>query len=164
MNFVRQFGRLSLFMLMLAVSLAGCSSSDNKFQEAVGIPLADYLDITNLDTVSKITGDDIYLLVANKTDDCVIFPKDYGIQVFAYIDGIWTKVSTLGQYANPEKITLLPKKNNNPDAIVSLLPDYSTIKTSNPQKVRVVLAGYLCQNDVPAENPTGDYIELDVQH
>jgi len=162
---------LFFVMAVFLFSLTGClSASQNTeadqpdtFAELTGLPIVDYLDITNSDNVPKQRKNDVLLVIANKRNDCVYFPYDYGMQIFAYVNNAWTKIPQIIKYTPGENIFVSSRSEGNYEALVVLQPDYSGIKVESPQRIRIVLAGYLCENGIPAEKLTGDYIELETQ-
>ena len=109
----------------------------------------DFLDISVQSTSQKINPKDIYLYVVNKTDDCIVFPYDYGLEVFIKVNESWVKVSNLVEYANTESRPLTSFSGIWPDDIIFIRPDYSSI-SDQPTDIKIVLNAYLCNNGKPS--------------
>jgi hypothetical protein len=119
----------------------------------------DFLDISVQSTSQKINPEDIYLYVTNKTNDCVIFPYNYGLEIFIKVNENWVKVNNLVEYANTENKPLTSASGVEPDDLIFIRPDYSNI-SDPPTEIKIILNAYLCNNGKPSLNLSKDYIEI----
>jgi hypothetical protein len=157
--------RILLLIGVYCVGLTACAAPnmDNLFFKRLAIPTGNYLDITYLGSTPANVHSDFSLYAKNTTKDCIVFPHDYGTQIFVYLDKDWKNISDLGEYPNPNDIKLDPAGSLSSDAVIYITPDFSSIPSSAyPIKMRIVVVGRLCQNGLPTENKTADYIELSV--
>jgi hypothetical protein len=120
------------------------------------------LDISIQSTDQKIDPKDIYLYVVNKTNDCVVFPYNYGLEIFLQVNGNWVKVNNLVEYANTENRPLTSSSGIEPDALIFIRPDYSNV-SGQPTDIKIVLNAYLCDNGKPSLNLSTEYIEIPLE-
>jgi hypothetical protein len=144
--------------------LCSCSSKsdESEFITLVGSDIQHYLDITNLNGSSVRLNTVISLYIKNKTSDCIEFPYNFGVKIFAYQNHGWIEVPDNIIYASHKDVILDPR-GLNVDAVVALQPDYATLGAiSNKFRMRIVMIGHLCKNGIPSNFNTADYIELNV--
>jgi len=149
---------------LLVASCVSCRQGNNAdFVDYPGsVPLVDFLEITELPDVEKIREAEINLFVENKTEDCVVFPYDYGMRIFAQSNNVWEEIPNLGNYIVKSNIILTVSSGEVPFVVVYLLPDYSELK-EQPSKIRVILSAYLCYDGTPSDEMVGDYIDIELE-
>ena len=155
---------VSIFIIFFLIFvMVGCSKNQSitSVDSPVSLPYKDFLDIRELSEGEKIRKSNLDLGITNKSNDCVLFPYDYGVQIFALIDNIWKEVPNIVEYPNKTEIILSTTSEGLSDAIVYITPDYSTLNES-PRTVRVIMNANLCKNGIPTDERVIDYIDIDL--
>jgi hypothetical protein len=145
-----------VFLFVMAFYLVGCTRGHPTDTSMTSV---DFLDISVRSTDQKINPNDIYLYVTNKTNDCVVFPYNYGLEIFMKVNESWVKVNNLVEYANTENRPLTSSSGIEPDDLIFIRPDYSNVP-GKPSDIRIILNAYLCKNGKPSSNLSNDYIEI----
>ena len=157
---------ISIFLLICLIFIIGCVSC-GKVEDKVPIdysdstPPVDFLEIVELTTTEKLREDELHLFIENKTNDCIVFPNDYGAQIFTRINATWVQIPNLVEYMNETEIVLTTYPGERPFISIYLLPDYSEIN-GTPKEIRVILHAFLCQNGNPSDKMVSDYIDIDL--
>jgi hypothetical protein len=155
--------KLISLMLIFIVCTQGCGSVANigTFEDVAGLPIQDFAEIVKLESAT-ISKDDISLYIENKTDDCIVFPNDYGTQIFYKLaDGSWAFVPNLVDFPNTDLIHLSDRKGIEADAVLFIRPDTKRIPI-HPATLRILITGYLCNNGIPVEELTGDFVDVEI--
>lgn len=159
---------LQIFILfILWPNIVSCGYSyfkDDNFSKKVSATIVDYLNIEPLVRTPIKMGTVIDLYVANKTTDCIVFPYNYGLQIYTYKGGDWIEIPDTAIYMTKDNVTLDAKGSLFPDAVVSVSPDYSYLNSdTQTQRLRIVLIGHLCKSGFPSEKTVADYVDLNIQ-
>lgn len=155
--------KLILLILIFIVCTQGCSSTADKstFEDVAGLPIQDFAEIVKLESAT-ISDEDISLYIENKTDDCIVFPNDYGTQIFyKSADGSWVSMPNLVDFPNTELIHLSDRKGIEADAVLFIRPDTKRIPI-HPATLRILIAAYLCNNGIPVTELTGDFVDVEI--
>jgi len=135
------------------------SACTNNFSSKTPNTELDFLNISELPNDQKIYSTDLDLYITNKTSDCIVFPYDFGVQIFLKSNGDWAEVQNLNQFASTEDIILTNSSGYEPEAIVFVSPDYSSFP-GEPTLAKIILHGYLCQNGKPSTELSSEHIEI----
>jgi hypothetical protein len=159
--------RVLLLTGLFSLGLMGCDTpaqkADKLFIKEFPIPIQDYLDFKFLGVQPLNANSPISLDLINRTKDCVVFPHDYGKQIFVYLKNDWSGIPDSVDYPGQTDVTLAPAGKSTSDSVVFVKPNYSSIPLSAyPIQMRIVVAGRLCQNGVPAGNAVADYTDITV--
>lgn len=98
----------------------------------------------------------VHLVIRNSTNKNVIFPGDYNIAIFGYIDGEWVNMNNCMTYSTNE-ISVPPIKEFPLGDLISVLPCTGTVKESIP--VRIEISGKL--NNL-LKTSVGAYYEIEL--
>jgi hypothetical protein len=161
--------KVLFFLVLLTIGFVACGydSSEKLFADKVGAPIEDFVDIRVVGNGLTFGGSNISLYVTNKTNDCIVFPADYGFMIFAYQNGDWIKIPNKAKYEtfdNEPNIVMDSRAGLRPLVWTDVQPDYSQLQPNSAQlKIRIVLVGKLCVKGVASQRETADYIELNIQ-
>jgi hypothetical protein len=147
------------FVCLLIFLVVSCTTNHPTDTSVADV---DFLDISVQSTDPEIGTKDIDLYVVNKTNDCVIFPYNYGLEIYFRVNGNWVKVNNLVEYFNTENRLLTSSSGIEPDGIIFIHPDYSSI-TDQPTNAKIILSAYLCNNGKPSSTLSKDYIEISLE-
>jgi len=128
--------------LFLIVALCSCASPEDKNQ-GISDPIV----------VTYITGPEIEMTdlldfwVKNTSDECIVFPFDFGAKILLDNNGSWIEINNLARYHPEEDIYLRAAGNIFSENAVGLQPDYSSIVLQENTDLLVVITGHLCEDD-----------------
>ena len=151
------------FSFILIASLVSCRQSKGTSLEdnPSSIPIIDFVDITEITDGEKIYDDQLNFYVENKTDDCVVFPYDYGVEIYTKDENNWLQIPYLGKYMSETTITLTPYFGEHPTDVIFVLPDYSVLN-ERPERIRVIMQAKLCNDGVPSDEMVADFIDIEL--
>lgn len=131
---------LLVFSLMIIVFF-GCSVKDENSPSASNI-----IKLTYNNGSQIRDGESLTVWMKNTSDDCVIFPHDFGIKISYEKDGKTYKVKNNVEYLpNTDKI-LDPAGSVFSEHEVFINPDLSNIKINGQTDFEASIAGYTCKN------------------
>jgi hypothetical protein len=91
-------------------------------------------------------GECITLDLENFSQNRIVFPADYGVGIFVYLENEWTEIKNSAQYVPPGNRQVSPKGPDSPGVIaVTLCPEIDAQSDANMARVVVV-----------SKNPSGD--------
>jgi hypothetical protein len=147
----------------LMMFLQGCKAGEENefFSKIVNLPFTDFIEVSVWDAPT-ISHDDINLYIQNKTNDCIVFPNDFGIKIFYNQEGSWKSLPNLVRTQNTEIITLTSIDDFESDAVVFIRPDYREL-TKRPKTLRIVFEANLCEDGIPTKGLFVDYFDILIQ-
>jgi len=168
MDLIKPF-RIMIAILLITMNLTSCdwlnNSSSNEDSSLTLMPydFSDYLEVSYWGQIPIRIDKSIALDIQNTSMECIVFPHDFGVHIYANINGSWLEIPNSVQYPNQEDIILDPKGSFFSDSGTVVHPIISSInKNSNPIRIRVVIVGRLCKDGTPTEKQVGGYIDLDI--
>ena len=159
-----------LVLLIVAISAASCKSADLSPEDAAFnkiIPLdgmnskLKFIPLDSKDDPYRI-GKSISIGLKNLSESKIIFPSDYGLQLFINNDGQWKKVDNLGQYIPEGNTQISPMSPDTPgQTAIGFYPDLKN--QGQPIQIRVVIQGILYEGETSTDEKAGAYIDIMLQ-
>lgn len=109
-------------------------------------------------------GEFITLILNNPSNKIIVFPADYGLNMYLYNneDQTWIQVKNLEKYSQEENKQVSPIGESSLNQIlVSALPGLDT--TSAPIDLRVVVIGTIYKDGIPTDKQVGAYTDITLQ-
>jgi hypothetical protein len=163
-------------LIVLISFLVACSSilnnpKEKSFAEIVPIPLNEMNSVLTLSIpvmekgvyVPK-QGDILTLALNNHSKDIIVFPSDYGINLYQYNNDVknWIEIKNLGNYVPEGNRQISPRGGENLGQIlIGALPDLPW--ESNPVEIRVVVIGTVSKDNKPTSEQVGAYTDVTLQ-
>lgn len=153
------------------IFVAGCSSptatptmtqQDIYFQTAVPIRNSPEIHLFTREESQLRIHYTLDLYVENMSDNCVIFPFDFGLSIWYFKDGQWNSIKDLAVVINPQDLILQPKGQPFSEQPVTIFPDYDVLAAEQPSSLRVFISGRLCKDGNPTDQIVGNYIDVKV--
>lgn len=156
-----------LLIGLLCFGLTSCNGTSKKendlFLKKLSVPIGKDLEVTLIGEKPTNSQSPIVLDVKNMSKECVVFPFDYGTQIYAYFQNDWNGISNSIEYPSHDDITITPTGTSTSDTTVFAKPNYSPVPPkAYPIKIRIVVTGRLCKGGVASEDKTAGYIELTI--
>jgi hypothetical protein len=160
---MRWLFRIFLLLISFNLLLASCKSPPSASDmPELGIPVE---EINTKVRISAPAGwntfktDDMVVLVVEViSEDPVVFPNDYGAQLFLWNKGQWVEIDD--DVINPEGEIIVSPVNNDPHNLGSagvgpVLPD-----PDKPAWVRIILIGNVYRNNEATNERVAAYIDV----
>ena len=104
----------------------------------------------------------IKLGLMNLSESRIIFPSDYGLQLFTFLDERWEKIDNLTQYFPEGNRQISPMSPDTPgQTAIGFYPDL--MNEGQPIQIRVVIQGILYEGETPTDVQAGAYIDIVLQ-
>ncbi|MFZ5902901.1 MAG: hypothetical protein ACOYZ8_05055 [Chloroflexota bacterium] len=134
-------------ILVLWIGVTSCSNSGAKLS-----PLSiRYLNGTSFENsastfrVSENFSISIQLENTNKV--CIVFPYDFGVEIFYEQDGILREVDNLMEYVPHDNVTIDGKGSLFPIEILTITPDIEDLSISEPINFTAKITGAICKTN-----------------
>jgi len=159
-----------LLLVILGLLASSCISAALSPKDAAFdklIPLAgmnsklEFIALDTKDSPYRI-GTSIALGLKNLTDFTIIFPSNYGLQIFAFQDNEWSRIDNLMQYIPEGNTQISPKGPDTPGQTgVDFFPDLKN--EGQPIEIRVVIQGIVYVDEMPTDEQASAYIDIVLQ-
>ena len=109
-------------------------------------------------------GELIALEVKNNSKDLIIFPSDYGLQMYTYDENkeMWTEIMNITEYYPVGNRQVSPKGEETLGRIlITVRPDLPS--TSNNTDLRIIIIGTIYHDGVSTDKRVGAYADITVQ-
>lgn len=166
MRIARHLGLIIIISFLLLSSCMKMETIPNHSSPEVGIPLEEMNKKLSISSPrglgnSLLNGDDLELVVDNKSDHPVWFTDDYGVRIFIYIDNEWMEIEDKMSYETGEQYEfMLPPSHGDPFEMgaSSMVPYQHNLKKTVP--LRVIIIGRVVENKKVTQQATAAYIDL----
>jgi len=159
-----------LLLVILGLLSTSCSSTRLSPKDAAFdklIPLAGMN--SKLELIALDSKDDPYeiethikLGLKNLSESRIIFPSDYGLQLFTFLDERWEKIENLTQYFPEGNRQISPIGPDTPgQTAIGFYPDLKF--EGQPIQIRVVIQGIVYEGDKPTDEQASAYIDIVLQ-
>lgn len=153
---------LAIFALTVAGCNTGLSAQDAAFNKIVPMDgMNSKLEFIALDSKAdpyKI-GTSISLGLKNLSKNRIIFPSDYGLQLYTYQDDEWIRVDNVMQYFPEGNRQISPEGPDSPgQTAIGFFP--KLIDMGKPISLRVVIQGIVYEGDNPTNEAASAYIDI----
>jgi hypothetical protein len=156
-----------LFMLLiLGISSGGCSgdASTEKTESFRAIFLVknvnESLKLSKVDVEGYRDRNSFVIMLENRTDSFIVFPKDFGIRLYRYTNGKWLEIPNKGVYLTDENMVLKPR--GYPLGLnqseVPFYPDLPDLQ--QPVSIRLAVKGNIQNEDGSLGEEVGAYIDF----
>ncbi|MBI3737922.1 MAG: hypothetical protein HY258_02625 [Chloroflexi bacterium] len=157
-----------LMLIILFLSITSCAPREKVYIEiAPGINFpSDEMNVRiKLNPIEGITQlklqKVLFLDLVNISHTPIVFPQDYGVEIFVKKENQWIKVRNDFWYGPGDKGVLPQEVDELGDAVVSIYPLIED--TGQSAMVRVIVIGTVYQNDQPTSTKTAAYVDLILQ-
>jgi hypothetical protein len=138
-------------LLTILILSYGCSFMQ-EIQNPKGTPtseidqLGDRLEITFLRGPEIHTLQNVSLVITNLSEYCIVFPFDFGIELWVDVNDVWEEIDNMVQYIPEEDIYLEPVGESFSTMGVSIRPDLSDFPLLEKTDFKAILSGHLCDD------------------
>jgi hypothetical protein len=90
----------------------------------------------------------ISVWVINKSNNCFVFPYDYGISFLIQLNGMWVKTPSIPVNYSPHDDIIMEKQGKAlfDSYPITFYPDISNLKISKTTEVKGIIKGYVCDH------------------
>lgn len=152
-------------LLGVSCKFGGLSPKDVAFNKIIALnEMNSKLEFIALDTKDNPyrIGTSIALGLKNLTDFTIIFPSDYGLQIYVFQDNEWSRIDNLMQYIPEGNRQISPTGPDSPGQTgVDFFPDVPN--SDKPIEIRVVIQGIVYVGEMPTEEQASAYIDIVLQ-
>jgi hypothetical protein len=122
--------------------LTGCKKTGSTTEEISNLLSIEYQQGPKIQINDVITA-----LVWNNSSECMIFPLNYGIEIYTYINGEKLEIDNKAVYKGNDSRILKKKGDIDSFIFVGFSPDLSTFEISKSTEFTAEISGHLCDDD-----------------
>jgi len=155
-----------LYLAILAIAIAGCnaglSPQNAAFNKIISLDgmntKLEFIALDSEDDPYKI-GTSVKLGLKNLSENRIIFPSDYGLQLYTFQNGEWIRVDNKAQYFPEGNTQISPEGPDLPgQTTIGFFPDL--IDMGKSTSLRVVIQGIVYEGDNPTDEEASAYIDI----
>lgn len=132
------------FVNLITIIFFLCSCSSNGSDPA---SIASSIDVKYPVSEEFLIDSQIEVFLINESAFCVAFPLDDGLKIYAQENDEEVEVENLIINIGSQDLILYPKGKMLSTRSLDLRPDTNHLKMEKPTKFKVILTGYLCEDE-----------------
>lgn len=148
--------------LLTSILITSCSNQSTSDPVQIINTYTDDLKIEYYEGKYGDTFGSINVLVANESNNCYVFPYDYGVTLQIKINDRWDQIPSIAtNYSSQDDIIMERKDKSIFDTYpISINPDYSMVKISKTTELKANIKGHLCDHpEITVEKEIPFYAE-----
>jgi len=136
-----------LLITIFAIILCGCA------KKTTGAEIDNLIQLSfpHRNTLSQ--NNELDVLITNNSEQCIVFPKDFGLQIYMKRGNDIVKLKENGAYIGDD-IKLEPVGQIFSENIITFGPDLSSVKVTSDSSFYATIEGHLCNDEKTIINKT----------